>query len=65
LVAKVGERLRVSKQETQKLGVVRFNLRKISELEFRNKIRITFQKEFCSSGELKRNTGHAYGLERH
>jgi len=44
LVAKVVERFTVSKQETQKLGVVRFNIRKISELEFRNKIRIRFQR---------------------
>jgi hypothetical protein len=37
VVAKVRERLVVSKQATQKFDVERFNLRKLSELEVRRK----------------------------
>jgi hypothetical protein len=36
VVAKVRERLAVSKKETQKFDIERFNLRKLYELEIRN-----------------------------
>jgi len=35
--------LTVSKQETQKLGVARFNLKEISAVEFRNKNKLRSQ----------------------
>jgi hypothetical protein len=40
VVAKVRERLAVSKQAAQKFDVVRFNLRKLNELEVRKECRI-------------------------
>jgi hypothetical protein len=46
VVANVGERLIISKQETQKLGVARFNIRKINGMDFRNKIKLRSQKVF-------------------
>jgi hypothetical protein len=39
VVAKVRERLVVSKQEAQKFNVKRFKLRKLNELEVRKNIR--------------------------
>jgi len=43
VVAKVRERLALSKQAAQKFEVERFNLRKLNELEVRNKIRLRSQ----------------------
>jgi len=40
LVAKVRERLAVSKQEAQKFDVERFNLRKLHELEVKKQYQI-------------------------
>jgi hypothetical protein len=40
VVAKVRERLAVSKQEAQKFDVERFNLRKLSELEVRKQYQL-------------------------
>ena len=40
MVAEVRERLAVSKQETQKFDMDRFNLRRISELEVRKQFQI-------------------------
>jgi len=45
-VAKVRERLAVSKQETQKFDVERFNLRKLNELEFRKQYQIKISNRF-------------------
>jgi hypothetical protein len=42
VVAKVRERLAVSKQEAQKFHVERFNLRKLNELQVRNQYQIKF-----------------------
>jgi hypothetical protein len=52
-VAKVRERLVVSKQEAQKFDVERFNLRQLSEMEVRKQYHIKMSKESCSFGELK------------
>jgi len=43
VVAKVRERLALSKQAAQKFHEERFNLRKLNELEVRNKIRLRSQ----------------------
>jgi hypothetical protein len=43
-VAKVWERLAVSKQEARKFDVERFNLRKVNELEVRTSIRLRSQR---------------------
>jgi len=40
MVAKIVERLAVSKQSTQKFDVERFNLRNLSELEVRKEYQI-------------------------
>ena len=48
VVAKIRERLAVSKQAAQKFDVTRFNFRKLRELKFGNSIR-----QVCSFGELK------------
>ena len=44
MIAEVREGLVVSKQETQKFDVERFNLRKISEMEFRKPYEIKISK---------------------
>jgi len=44
VIAEVREGLVVSKQETQKFDVERFNLRKISEMEFRKPYEIKISK---------------------
>jgi hypothetical protein len=44
VIAEVREGLVVSKQETQKFDVEKFNLRKISEMELGNRIRLRSQR---------------------
>jgi hypothetical protein len=51
VVAKVRERLAVSKQEAQMFDVERFNLKKLSELDVTNYYQIVIYNSF---GELKR-----------
>jgi hypothetical protein len=51
VVAKVTERLAVSKQAAHMFGGERFNLKKLSELDVRNHYQIMISKCF---GELKR-----------
>jgi copper oxidase (laccase) domain-containing protein len=49
VVAKVRERLAVSKQAAQKFNVERFKLRKLNEVGVRKQ----YQIKVCSFGELK------------
>jgi len=46
VVAKVRERLTVSKQETRKFDAERFNVRKLNELEFRKEYQIKISNRF-------------------
>jgi hypothetical protein len=46
VVAKVEKKLAVRKQAEQKFDVERFNFRKLSELEFRKRIRLRSQTSF-------------------
>jgi ribosome-binding factor A len=48
VVAKGMERLAVSKQAAQNFHVDRFNLRKLSELEFRKQYRIKISNRFAA-----------------
>ena len=48
VVAKVRERLAVSRQAAQKLDVERFNLRKLNELEVRKKYQIKMSNRFAA-----------------
>jgi len=50
VVAKVRERLAVSKQVAQEFDVERFNLRKLSELEVRKTVMNLDVKQVCSFG---------------
>jgi hypothetical protein len=52
VVAKVRERLAISKQAAQKFEGERFNLRKLNELEVRKQYQIEVTNRFCSFGEL-------------
>ena len=52
VVAKVRERLTVSKHEAQKFDVERFNLRKLSELEFRKQYQIKISNRFAALENL-------------
>ena len=52
VVAKVRERLTVSKQAAQKLDGERFNLRKPNELEFRKQYQIEISKRFAALENL-------------
>ena len=53
VVAKVRERLAVSKQAEEKFDVEKFNLRKLSVLQVRKQYQIKISKQVCSFGELK------------
>ena len=53
VVAKVRERLAVSKQAAQNSDGERFNLRKLNEQEDRKQYQIEITKQVCSFGELK------------
>ena len=53
MVAKVRERLAVSKQEAKMFDVERFNFRTLSELEVRKQYQIKVSKQVCSFGKLK------------
>jgi len=52
VVAKVRERLAVSKQAAQKFDGERFNLRKLNELEVRKQYRIEITNSFAALGNL-------------
>ena len=55
VVAKVMERLAISKQATQKFDVERFNLRKICELEVRIHYQIAISNRFAALENLNVN----------
>jgi hypothetical protein len=52
VVGKVRERLAISKRAAQKFDAVRFNLKKLSELEVRKQYTDKDLKQVCSCGEL-------------
>jgi len=52
VVAKVGERLALSKEATQKFDVDRFNLRKLSDLEDKKQYQIKISKMFAAFEKL-------------
>jgi hypothetical protein len=52
VVAKVRERLTVSKQAAQKFDAERFNLKKLSELEVRKQYQLKISKRFAALGNL-------------
>jgi hypothetical protein len=53
VIAKVKERLAVSKQTAQTFEKERLNLRKLNELEVRKRYQSKISKRFYSFGELK------------
>ena len=57
MVAKVRERLAVSKQGAQKLDGERFNLRKLKDLEDKKQYQIEITKRFAALGNLSDNEG--------
>ena len=52
MVAKVRERLAVSKQAAQQFDVERFNLRKLSKLEVRKQYQIKISNRFAALESL-------------
>jgi len=52
VVAKVRERLAVSKQAAQKFDAERFNLKKLNELEVRKEYQIEISKKFAALENL-------------
>ena len=52
MVAKVKERLAVSKQAAQKFDVVRLNLRKLNELQVRKQYHIKISNRFAALENL-------------
>ena len=52
MVAKVRERLAVSKQEAQKLDGERFNLRKLKDLEVKKQYAIEITNRFVALGNI-------------
>ena len=52
MVAKVRERLAVSKQETQKLDREKFNLRKLKDLEVKKQYQIEITNTFTALGNI-------------
>ena len=55
MVAKVRERLAVSKQETQKLDWERFNLRKLKDLEVKKQYQIEITNRIVALGNIRDN----------
>jgi hypothetical protein len=55
VIAEVRKRLAVSKEETQQFDVERFNLRKISELEFRKEFQVEISKRTAVLENLNDN----------
>ena len=55
MVAKVRERLAVSKQAAQKIDGERFNLRKLNELEVRKQYQIEISNRFAALVNLSDN----------
>ena len=55
MVAKVRERLAVSKQTAQKFDGETFNLRKLNELEVRKQYHIEITKRFAALGNVSDN----------
>jgi hypothetical protein len=53
VVAKVGERLAVSKQAAQNFDGERFNLRKLNELEVKKRYQIENTNRFATLGNLR------------
>jgi hypothetical protein len=58
VVAKVRERLVVSKQAAEKIDMERFNVKKLNE----GYVRGQYQKQVCSSGRLRGQWGHQQGM---
>ena len=52
MVAKVRERLAVSKQAAQKIDGERFNLRKLTDLEVKKQYQIEITNRFAALGNL-------------
>jgi hypothetical protein len=52
VVAKVRERLAMSKQAAQKIDTERFNLKKLNEGDVIEQYHITIRKKVCSPGKL-------------
>ena len=63
MVAKVTERLTVSKQATQKSDVERFNLRKLNEVDVRKQYQIEISNKFAALGNLNDNKDINTALE--
>ena len=63
MVAKVTERLTVSKQATQKSDVERFNLRKLNEVDVRKQYQIEISNTFAALGNLNDNKDINTALE--
>jgi hypothetical protein len=52
VVAKVGERLAVNKQRSQRFHVERFNLKKLTNVEGKEEFRVEFSNRFAALGDL-------------
>jgi hypothetical protein len=67
VVAKVMERLTVSKRMVKKMDVERFNLKQLNEEEVKEKCRVTIKNKFAALENLDDNgyiIGHGKLLER-
>jgi hypothetical protein len=53
VVAKIRERLAVSKRMVKKMDVERFNLKQLNEDEVKEQYQLTIKNQVCSSGKLR------------
>jgi hypothetical protein len=53
VVAKIRERLTVSKRLVNKMDMDRFNLRKLNEVEVKEQYQVPIKKEIFNSGGLR------------
>ena len=58
VVAKLRERLAVSKQAAQKLDGERFNMRKLKDVEVKKQYRIEITNRFAALGNISDDGGH-------
>jgi hypothetical protein len=64
IIAKVRERLAVSKRAAQKINTERFNLKKLNEGMLKT-VPGYNQKQVCSSGKLRGQWGHLQDMGQH
>jgi hypothetical protein len=65
VVAKVGERLAVSKRAAQKVHTERFNVKKLNEGDVKEQYQVTIRNKFAALENLRGQWGHQERMEQY